>query len=581
MAALPSSAERSINAMAELDVFISYAHEDAALAHSVKTALESAGLQVWIDKSIGIGDSFQRAISGALEKARCVLVLWTKASVESDFVKDESTLAKRRGTLFPCFLAEDIENSIPLGQQEVQGLKLTRDDGRLTPKELRQLVDEVNQRLASPPKTSALFEAARDIRDKLQKHLSGRYELMNEVGRGGSSVVFKARSVEAAKATFAIKVTTIHTMLLNEGLYEAVVRASETASRLQHPNIIVAHNVERKEDLYLTVTDFVDGRSLASTIREQRGLSPHTAQQILVQVAAALAHAHEHEVIHHSLRPEKIILDRHGKAFVTDFGIAYARATHQKGRPGDRLLAKPTYMSPEQCLGAPITGRSDQYSLGLIAYEMLTGAPPFTGPSPFRIMKQQCEDPPPPLSTIHETYPQLEKIVLRMLEKDPSARYASLRRVEYEVRQALTGGGSDREVVRASYNRCRERQDFLDQFYEIFIGSDVRVRDAFRDIDVSRQVRMLRGAFSILFDVELDSVEGRMVLHGMVQRHRAFPPELYDRFKESLVATVRIQDAQFDQRIGEAWNRVLQSFVDHLTIQGEGMQGRLATGTGN
>jgi len=171
--------------------------------------------------------------------------------------------------------------------------------------------------------------------------------------------------------------------------------------------------------------------------------------------------------------------------------------------------------------------------------------------------------------------------VLRMLEKDPSARYASLRRVEYEVRQALTGGGSDREVVRASYNRCRERQDFLDQFYEIFIGSDVRVRDAFRDIDVSRQVRMLRGAFSILFDVELDSVEGRMVLHGMVQRHRAFPPELYDRFKESLVATVRIQDAQFDQRIGEAWNRVLQSFVDHLTIQGEGMQGRLATGTGN
>jgi len=274
---------------------------------------------------------------------------------------------------------------------------------------------------------SASSPPAPDLQARVALALAPAYEVEREIGRGGMAVVYRARDTRLNR-TVAVKV------LPPELAYRTDIRArflheAQTAARLNHPNIVAIFAVDERAELVYFVMALVDGGSVGDRLKRDGAFPVAEARGILRQVADALAYAHVHGVVHRDIKPDNILIDAaSGRAMVTDFGIA--RATQE----GDtRLTATgtavgtPAYMSPEQCSGdRAIDGRSDLYSLGAVAYAMLTGAPPFTGTSAPSVMMKHVMERPVPLRDRRPQIPDdLDRIVMRLLEKDPADRFAS------------------------------------------------------------------------------------------------------------------------------------------------------------
>ena len=194
-----------------------------------------------------------------------------------------------------------------------------------------------------------------------------------------------------------------------------------TIAQLQHPNIVSVYSVRQAEGLHFFVMRYVEGRSLEQVIERAGKLPLPIVRSILHQVGAALTHAHRARVIHRDIKPANILIDTDGNAVVTDFGIAKAAESPTRTITG-ALVGTPAYMSPEQCSGAEVSGASDQYALGAVAYEMLTGVPPFTG-STLTVMQAHVERAPLPIREhCPDCPPEFEAAILRMLAKHPAGR---------------------------------------------------------------------------------------------------------------------------------------------------------------
>ncbi len=209
---------------------------------------------------------------------------------------------------------------------------------------------------------------------------------------------------------------------------ERFLQEIRTTARLQHPNILPVHDSgEAKGHLWYTMP-FVEGESLRRRLRNEVQLPVEEALRITREVADALDTVHRHGVVHRDIKPENILLSE-GHALVADFGVA--RALESAG--ADRLtetglaLGTPTYMSPEQASADHhVDGRSDIYSLGCVLYEMLTGEPPFTGPTPHAVFAKRATLPPPSVRTVREAVPEsVESVVRKALAKVPADRYAT------------------------------------------------------------------------------------------------------------------------------------------------------------
>ena len=208
------------------------------------------------------------------------------------------------------------------------------------------------------------------------------------------------------------------------------LREAETAAQLSHPNIVPIYSVDEMENLVFFVMAYVAGNNLARELHERGRFGIPETRRILREVADALAYAHGRSVVHRDIKPDNILLDKEtGRAMVTDFGIARAVSDTD----GSRLTATgmaigtPAYMSPEQAAGErEIDGRSDLYALGVVAYQMLTGAPPFTAAStPAMLVKHLTERPQPVRARRADVPEELERIVMVLLEKDPANRLPS------------------------------------------------------------------------------------------------------------------------------------------------------------
>jgi serine/threonine protein kinase len=254
----------------------------------------------------------------------------------------------------------------------------------------------------------------------------GRYEIERELGQGGMAAVYLAHEF-ALDRRVAIKIMS-PAVLMERGTVGRFKQEAITIAALKHPHIVTVHAVEHHDQLHYFVLDFVEGGSLERVIRRTGPLPIPVVGAWLAQVASALEYAHKRGVVHRDIKPANIMLDAEGDAIVTDFGIA--KVTQKQGFTATGFaIGTPSYMSPEQCLGETVTGASDQYALGVVAYEMLTGAPPFSG-SVLEIMTAHNETPPRPLAQLRPDCPQpLASAVMRMLEKDPSARWGSLAEV--------------------------------------------------------------------------------------------------------------------------------------------------------
>jgi eukaryotic-like serine/threonine-protein kinase len=241
-------------------------------------------------------------------------------------------------------------------------------------------------------------------------------------------IVYKARD-RRLKRLVAIKVLPPELAFRAE-IRTRFLREAETAAQLSHPNIVPIYSVDERDGIVYFVMALVDGENLAARLHTQGALSPGEARRILLEVAHALAYAHERGVVHRDIKPDNILLQAgDGRVLVTDFGIARAVSDGADARltATGMAIGTPAYMSPEQSTGdRTIDGRSDLYSLGVVGYQMLTGDPPFEAVStPALLVKHLSERPEPIMSRRRGVPPDLERAVMLLLEKDPDHRFPS------------------------------------------------------------------------------------------------------------------------------------------------------------
>jgi len=278
--------------------------------------------------------------------------------------------------------------------------------------------------VAAPP--GAPPEGVRNTQlDALRQAALGEYEVLAELGHGGMATVYLGHEL-ALDRKVAIKVLAPALLLMGEGMVERFKREARTAAALSHPHIIPIYAVKESEDVLYFVMKYVHGRALDAVIRDVGPLPIPMVQAILAQVSDALGYAHRHGVIHRDVKSANIMLDEDGWAVVTDFGIAKVVQAEGLTLTGV-TVGTPTYMSPEQCDMREVTGASDQYSLGVVAYEMLTGHLPFKGDSTMSVMYAHFNEPPRLVTELRpDCPPNLGAGVMRMLEKDPPRRWPSM-----------------------------------------------------------------------------------------------------------------------------------------------------------
>jgi serine/threonine-protein kinase len=261
------------------------------------------------------------------------------------------------------------------------------------------------------------------MRDRVTAAVGDAYLVNAEIGRGGMAVVYRATDLRLKRAV-AIKVLPPE-LAFREDVRRRFLREAQTAAQLSHPNIVPIYSVDERDGIVFFVMGLVEGESLAACIA--RGPMPiPDARRILADVAGALAYAHAHGVVHRDVKPDNILLDREsGRPMVTDFGIARAVEAESRLTVTGIAVGTPAYMSPEQALGErEVDGRSDIYSLGVVAYQALSGVLPFqAGNTPAMMMKHISETPRPLRSLRADVPPALEGAIARALVKRPEDRW--------------------------------------------------------------------------------------------------------------------------------------------------------------
>ena len=263
-----------------------------------------------------------------------------------------------------------------------------------------------------------------ELAQKVEEAVGGEYEIHGLIGRGGMATVFLGREL-ALERDVAIKVMAPHVMR-SYGMADRFKREARVAAALSHPNIIPIHAVRESGSLVCLIMKRLTGRSLDQIIRDHHPVPVAIAQVILRDIAAGLEFAHQRGVIHRDVKPANILVDQHGAVVVTDFGIAKAREVDALTASGTSI-GTPAYMSPEQALGKRATPASDQYSLGVLAYELLCGRMPFIAETAMGVMYQHTHTPPEPLQELRPDLPaEVAAAVERMLAKRPVDRFPTL-----------------------------------------------------------------------------------------------------------------------------------------------------------
>ena len=280
--------------------------------------------------------------------------------------------------------------------------------------------------------------------DELRRRLDGRYAVERELGRGGMGAVYLARDQRLDRPV-ALKVLPAE-VAGDPSLRERFLRETHTAASFSHPNIVPVHSVEEQEGLLAFAMGFIEGESLAERVERAGPLDARATVRLLQDIGYALAYAHGRRVVHRDIKPENIMLERAtGRALLMDFGIsrpvAGGAAPGAQGAPAltrvGEVVGTPEYMSPEQAAGDTVDGRSDLYSLGLVALFGLTGKPAFSGNSIPQILARQLTEAAPPAQSIRPDLPApLAAAIDRCLAKEPAARFQSAEELVEAIDQA-------------------------------------------------------------------------------------------------------------------------------------------------
>ena len=306
-----------------------------------------------------------------------------------------------------------------------------------------RLDTELNQQMERSLISTRLFGASTSIGTSskptsllsLASALEGRYQVLSELGRGGMGIVYQAYDKQL-KEQVAIKLLSPLLSTDPEAL-ERLTREVSLARRVTHPNVIRIHDISEVNGLHYVSMEYFAGGNLKEHLKRNGPLSLLNAFQILSQICDGLEAAHSQGVIHRDLKAQNILIGRSGQIKVIDFGLA--RALHLEGMTATGLImGTPEYMSPEQVAGKQVDERTDLYALGVILFELLTGRVPFTGDSAIAVGFQQLKDPPPSPRSINPQIPEeVERVILKALEKNPIHRYRTVNEMRKEFESAL------------------------------------------------------------------------------------------------------------------------------------------------
>jgi CheY-like chemotaxis protein len=259
-----------------------------------------------------------------------------------------------------------------------------------------------------------------------------RYEWIGTLGQGGVGVVYKARDLELDEIV-AIKVLSPDLAKDDEAVVARFKREINLNRKIKHPNVARMYDFGLSGSYPYITMEFVPGKDLWTMIRDEGRIPPARAVPILRQIARGCSAIHELGIVHRDLKSQNVIVDETGAVAIVDFGLA--RWNLGGGFTLDSIiLGTPQYMSPEQASGRPVDARADIYSIGIIAFEALTGQLPFTGDSPIAVAMKQINDPVPDLLAQQPDVPAgLRSVVMKALRKDPAKRYATAADLEAEL----------------------------------------------------------------------------------------------------------------------------------------------------
>src|SRR5260221_600201 len=276
--------------------------------------------------------------------------------------------------------------------------------------------------------------------DLIGKQL-GQYVITSQIGKGGMAFVYKAHHA-AMDRDVAIKVMDDE-IANNPEFIARFEREVKTIARLQHPHILPVYDYGHEGKLIYLVMRLVDGRSLDDELRRAR-MPMGTILKIFGQIADALTYAHAQGVIHRDLKPNNILLDSNGNAYLTDFGIAkIVKSTTNLTAP-NVVIGTASYMAPELWRGDPIDTRVDIYALGIMLYEMFTGEVPFTSDTPYGVMYKHIDTPLPSPALLRGDIPRsISDAIHKATAKSPDARYASANLFAADVRRGQNVADSD------------------------------------------------------------------------------------------------------------------------------------------
>ncbi|MBY8912239.1 Stk1 family PASTA domain-containing Ser/Thr kinase [Bacillus sp. YC2] len=267
------------------------------------------------------------------------------------------------------------------------------------------------------------------------KRISGRYHILRPIGGGGMANVYLAEDIILEREV-AIKILRFDFVNDNDFI-RRFRREAQSASSLDHPNIVSIYDIGEEGDIYYIVMEYVEGMTLKEYITTHGPLHPKEALSIMEQIVSAIAHAHQNHIVHRDIKPHNILIDHMGHIKVTDFGIATALSsttiTHTNS-----VLGSVHYLSPEQARGGLATKKSDIYALGIVLFELLTGKIPFDGESAVSIALKHLQAETPSAKKWNPSIPQsVENIILKATAKDPFHRYESAEDMEEDIRTAF------------------------------------------------------------------------------------------------------------------------------------------------
>lgn len=268
----------------------------------------------------------------------------------------------------------------------------------------------------------------------------GRYKILSELGRGAMGVVYRAEDPKIGRevAIKTLKLADKADASEVDGLRERLMREAQSAGRLSHPGIVTVYDVDEEDGIAYIAMEFVEGRTLDSYLREGLMQDLSFGAEVLLQAAVALDYAHSQDVVHRDVKPANLMVTANNVVKVMDFGIA--RISSSQLTQTGTVMGTPSYMSPEQVRGEGLDGRADQFSLGVMAYELLTGKKPFVGDNLTAVIFKIVSSEVVPATTLCPWLgPQVDQVLARALAKKPEDRFASCRALAESFQAAIEG----------------------------------------------------------------------------------------------------------------------------------------------